>query len=78
VLNVNGEHVSRDWPLTNLLFVKRGSINEVGRRFKSFKTNDLELVDLTGGSWNHIAVLLRRIDVTCLAFFGPVITGEWR
>ena len=25
-----------------------GSINEVGRRFRSFKINDLEMVDLTG------------------------------
>ena len=39
-----------------------GSINEVGWRFRSFKINDLEMVDLTGTSWNQIAGWLERIS----------------
>ena len=39
-----------------------GSINEVGRRFQSSRVNDLELVDLTGASWNRVVQWMRQLE----------------
>ena len=36
-------------------------LNRVGSRFQSFGINDLEMVDQTGVSWNHLAVWLIRV-----------------
>jgi hypothetical protein len=47
-------------PLHNAISTS-GSINEAGWRFQSFRINDLELVDQTGGSWNHLVRWLRLL-----------------
>jgi hypothetical protein len=39
-----------------------GSINEVARRFQSFRINSLELVDQNSASWNPVISWLRRIE----------------
>ena len=39
-----------------------GSINEVGRRFQSFRINSLELVDQNIASWNQVTEWLQRLE----------------
>ena len=39
-----------------------GSINEVGWRFQPFRINDLEMVELTGASWNPVVSWLRHVE----------------
>ena len=42
--------------------VQAGSTDGMGRRFQLFRISNLEMVDLTGASWNQIRSLLERID----------------
>ena len=44
-----------------------GSINEVGRRFQSFRIKGLELVDQNIASWNQIGPWLKRLDALRVA-----------
>ena len=41
---------------------RNGSKNSVGRRFQWFEINELEIVDLTGASWNQHWHWLNRLD----------------
>ena len=34
----------------------------MGQRFRSFGINDLEMVELTGASWNQLVVWLRHLE----------------
>ena len=44
-----------------------GSIYIMGRRFQPRRINDLELVDQTGASWNHMALWLIDLEALRLA-----------
>ena len=39
-----------------------GSINEVGRRFQSFRINDLEMVAQIFPRWNPLTSWMRQIE----------------
>jgi hypothetical protein len=39
-----------------------GSIDGVGSDFEPFQINDLEVVDQTFRSWNHLTNWLRQLD----------------